>query len=167
MVKSSIIQTISNVKDFLYIVLFDHLIYNKGRNSGNLLVTVSKDIKLYMIDHSHVFKNQCIWDKACFSNGIKNNDYLDIDIMEYNSYLYKMFFNNLNVDKDKLLNISAEFKQTITHDLLEQIIDNLPLDWVVDLEDVNELKVYICYRLSHLDEIVNMIFEYKKRSWLM
>ena len=83
-VRLGLVPKLKNKEEFFKMVLFDHLIYNKDRNPGNILIKVQSGFTLYLIDHSHVFKNQCIWDQYTFLQGIRDRDYLDLTILEYN-----------------------------------------------------------------------------------
>lgn len=78
---------VSNTDSYEKILLFDHLIYNKDRNKGNLLIYFGKGDKLlYIIDHTHVFKNQTIWDQNCLRQGMIENDFKDLEILNENRY---------------------------------------------------------------------------------
>lgn len=69
---SSIINLIKNKDIFIKVLLFDHIIFNRDRNEGNLLVRFYKDnILLKVIDHTHVFINGAIWDSSCLSNAMR------------------------------------------------------------------------------------------------
>lgn len=90
---STIIGRINNKEDFIKVILFDHVIFNSDRNPGNLLVSFYKDnISLKVIDHSHVFINQALWNSSCLERAMKENDLSNTKILEYNRYLYDMFF---------------------------------------------------------------------------
>lgn len=153
----SIVPHITNKEDFYKIILFDHLVYNKDRNKGNLLVTTGKIPKLYAIDHTHVFKNETIWDRYCFKQGIEENDYNDINILEMNRLIYQYFWECLNKNQEILLQCSKDFKNKINHIVIGQIIDELPNSWVPSKENTEALIEYLIYRLEHLDEICKMI----------
>ena len=77
-----------NKEDFVKILLFDHIIFNTDRNPGNLLVRFCKnDVSLKVIDHTHVFISQALWDASCLKRAMEENDLLDTKVLEYNSYL--------------------------------------------------------------------------------
>jgi hypothetical protein len=156
-INSAIIPQISNKEDFYKIILFDHLIYNKDRNKGNLLVTSDSTVRLYIIDHTHVFKNACIWDKICFQQGMSVDDYLDRQIIEYNSLIYGYFWEHLPKNLDILLSHSTDFKNRLNLSVLEDVIKDLPDSWDVSCEDITSLLEYLSYRLEKLDHICNII----------
>ncbi|MCR5421402.1 MAG: hypothetical protein K6E98_10360 [Lachnospiraceae bacterium] len=115
----SIITIIRNKEDFVKILLFDHIIFNTDRNPGNLLVRFYKDDKsLKVIDHTHVFINQTFWDSTCLRRAMDENDLLDTKVLEYNSYLYEMFFRNLSITKEILEKEGLLFKRRINRDII-------------------------------------------------
>lgn len=157
--------TIAEVDDrglFERIILFDHIIYNKDRNKGNLLITTSKGPKkLYAIDHTHVFKNQTIWDRFCLEQGMENNDYFDEDIIEQETY--EIFFENSNLSLDSLLETAEELKRSFTDDLISHAINSVPDDWTIDSGDLVILRKYLEYRVSHIDDMCELISDWMKR----
>ena len=85
----TIISKMRNKEDFVKIL--------------NLLVRFCKDdVSLKVIDHTHVFINQTFWDASCLKRAMEENDLLDTKVLEYNSYLYGMFFHNFSVTKEML-----------------------------------------------------------------
>ncbi len=157
----NIMDCISNKEAYEEIILFDHLTYNKDRNKGNLLISTGKGAKLlYAIDHTHVFKNATIWDSICFRQGISLNDYMDVGILEANGY--GLFIRNKTINKDSLLRIAEKFKQVITKQLLDDIINSIPDDWKIPDKDLEALKIYLLYRVEHMNEMCEMIANYKE-----
>lgn len=161
----SIILSVKNKEQFKKLIIFDHLIYNKDRHKGNILITISKDIKMLAIDHSHVFKNQSIWDKNTFIQGMKNSDYLDTDILEYNEYTYKSLFEIINFNSENTEKFIHLIKFKLTESIINDIISLLPSSWLkcVDELDIKYLIEYLMYRIEHIDKTVNMIIEERKR----
>lgn len=158
----SIIDLTKNKDAYEDIILFDHMVYNKDRNRGNLLISTGKGDKLlYTIDHTHVFKNEAIWDRYCFKQGIEGNDYLDRDILDSNEFLYSLFFRNKNITKQNLLSTAEKYPIVITKEVLTNIIDNIPSDWDVPVRDLEALKEYLLYRVGHINDICEMITEYR------
>lgn len=160
----TIIPLMKNKEDFYKILLLDHVIFNTDRNSANLLVQYYKnDIKLQVIDHSHVFINQAIWNAQCLRTAIDEKDYSSMRILEENSYIYSMFFHNMNISKEELERYAFNFKNKISERVLENIISDVPKEWMPDHDDVNALIGYILYRVAHLEDICNIILEYLKK----
>lgn len=157
----TIIPTMKNLNDFFKILLFDHIIFNTDRNPGNLLVQYYKNnITLKVIDHTHVFINQAIWDKDCLRRGMEEKDYYSTKILEYNNYLYSMFFNNLKFKIQNIQNEVNSFKDKITYDIMRDIINDIPKEWLPKECDINKLLEYILYRVDHLEDICITIRKY-------
>lgn len=80
----NIIALINNKEDFYKLIMFDHVVFNTDRNKGNLLVQYKKNnISLRVIDHTHVFINQAIWDSYCLKRGMVERDFLSTKVIEY------------------------------------------------------------------------------------
>lgn len=160
----TIISKMRNKEDFVKILLFDHVIFNTDRNPGNLLVRFCKDdISLKVIDHTHVFINQTFWDSSCLKRAMEENDLLDTKVLEYNSYLYEMFFRNFSVTKEMLEKESSVFKSKINRDTIIELIDIIPEEWQPKQKDIAELINYILYRVDNLDVIISTILTYNNR----
>lgn len=160
---SSIINLMKNKEIFIKILLFDHIIFNKDRNEGNLLVQFyKKDVSLMVIDHTHVFINGSIWDSNCLRRAIDENDLFSNQILKYNERLYKMFYRNISITKEILEKASFEFKNKINSDIIKKLIDDCPNEWRPTKEDEDMLVTYLMYRIDHLDVIISTIMQYIK-----
>lgn len=160
----TIIGKMRNKEDFVKILLFDHIIFNTDRNPGNLLVKFCKnDISLKVIDHTHVFINQTFWNAAWLKRAIEENDLLDTKILEYNSYLYDMFFHDFSITREMLEEESFTFKSRITRDIILELINVVPDEWKPNMQDINQLVDYIMYRVDNLDVIISTIMTYNNR----
>lgn len=158
----TMVNLVQNKADIPRSIVFDHLIYNKDRNQGNILLKFLKTgVLFYLIDHTHVFNKQCLWNKRELELCIEEDDFLDTDILEYNKYLYGMFFQSMSMTLENFLLISSDYQSKINRDMLEEILDNVPYEWEVSKEDGYALIEYILYRLKNLDEICKVIVEYK------
>lgn len=161
---SPIIGKMKNKEDFVKILLFDHIIFNTDRNPGNLLVRFCKDdVSLKVIDHTHVFINQTFWDANCLKRAMEENDLLDTKVLEYNSYLYEMFFHNFSITREMLEKESLVFKNKISRDIITEFISFIPDEWKPTQKDLDELVNYILYRVDNLDVIVSTILTYNNR----
>ena len=121
------------------------------------------DVSLKVIDHTHVFINQTFWDANCLKRAMKENDLLDTKILEYNSYLYDMFFHNFSITKEMLEKEGLIFKSKINRDIIVKLIDFSPDEWKPKQKDLDELVNYILYRVDNLDVIISMILTYHNR----
>lgn len=158
---NTIMRMVSNKDDFLKIILFDHIIYNADRNPGNLLVQYKKDaaIVLKVIDHSHVFKHNSFWSKSTFQIGMKEDDYNDCKILDYNDGIYSMIFRNTLINLDCLLKYKQLFSNVFTKQNILNIINDIPKEWYISYEDVEYLIDYIMYRMSHFEDICKLIIQ--------
>ena len=157
-VKSGIIRLLSNIDIFYSLLLFDHIIYNKDRNIFNLLTTYTKtDISFRLIDHSHVFKNETLWNAHCFKIGMTDFDITDIDIVTSNYDLYSMFLHSMNFSKEKLYNSREIFKTSINEFMLRSIINEIPPEWGLNRKDSDALIEYLLYRLDNITPICDTI----------
>lgn len=147
-------------------ILFDHVIYNKDRHVGNILIDL-KSKTFYAIDHSHVFKNQSLWDSITFSQGMSENDYADKIIVEYNSDTYKPIWQIKKFDENLAKIQADEFKSILTPNLINDIISQLPDEWngFATQKDLSALVEYLNYRISNLQNIVQTIFETKEEMF--
>ena len=157
----SIINMMQNKEDFTKILLFDHLIFNTDRNPGNLLVQYyKKNVTLQVIDHSHVFINQAIWDANCLRRAIEEKDYFSTKVLENNTYLYDMFFGSMSLNSENLAKVAKSFKTKITRPTLEHLISEIPTEWMPSQTDIDALIEYLLYRILHIEDICETIKQY-------
>lgn len=152
---------VSNKDIYEKIILFDHLIYNKDRNDGNILLSGKKSEKIiYAIDHTHVFKNESIWNGVALRQGILANDFEDTVILENNT-IYDLFFDDKNITRASLREVAINFQQIINSKVLDEVLKDLPKDWLIEKDDLIALRDYLLYRSSHLLDMCEMIVKEK------
>ncbi|MBX4271450.1 HipA family kinase [Clostridium estertheticum] len=152
---------VTNKEDLPRIILFDHLIYNKDRHKGNILIDMAtKNKKLHIIDHSHVFNLGPLWDEYQLRRFIDEKDYVSSEILEYNFPLYRLFFESMKIDLKLLKHHCEDFKNTLTVDFIQDSVNNLPKEWGISENEKSMLIEYILYRLTNLDRICSVIIEY-------
>jgi hypothetical protein len=157
----TIIPMIKNKEIFYVVLLFDHIIFNPDRNPGNLLVQYyNNNILLKVIDHSHVFVNQAIWEASCLERAIEEKDYFSTRVLEENDYLYGMFFRNMSFNADDFSHLKSVFREKITETVLRSFILDMPSEWIPQTRDLEALIKYILYRIEHIDDICNTILKY-------
>lgn len=157
------VKRLSNLDDFQSMIIFDHIIYNKDRHNGNILVDASKMI-FYAIDHSHVFKNECIWDALAFKQGINEKDYNDDTIIKNNLETYKWIWKEKKFDQSLAKEQIQNFSSILTSKFISDIISQLPENWVngIPKKDIEWLEKYLNYRIDNLENIVNNIYKSKE-----
>lgn len=161
-----IVPYVTNKENFYTMVLFDHLVYNKDRHRGNLLICTDKPVRYFAIDHSHIFKHEAIWDRYQFAQGVAAKDYLDKTILEYNDEVYSYFFSCMDINEQLLYNVCLSMKKELTADFYHRIITDIPPEWCKGdmLKDFEALESYLCYRTEHLEEIANLIIEERRNQ---
>ncbi|MCM1174115.1 MAG: hypothetical protein NC341_03585 [Blautia sp.] len=160
----SVIHLMRNKEDFIKVLLFDHIIFNKDRNEGNLLVRFYKnDISLKVIDHTHVFINGAIWDGNCLKRAIKENDLFSTEVLEWNERLYSMFYRNMSVTENALVQNSVPFVNKMNDDTIRKFIEECPKEWRLPVKEEDILIEYLMYRTEHIGVIISTIVNYLKR----
>lgn len=161
---AEVMRFIDNKEMYEKVIMFDHLIYNADRNPGNLLLTGKKREKvLYAIDHTHVFKNQAIWDANCLELGMKERDFLTRDILNCNEALYGYFSSDKPITYSSLKSVAEDFKRICNEKMVEEALNNLPKEWFISNTDLEALKEYLLYRACHLNDMCEMIV--KEKGW--
>ena len=139
-------------------IVFDHLVYNRDRHGGNVLIAVGKEIRFYLIDHSHIFKNDCIWDYLTFQQGMEDEDYKDEAIFDCNEYIYKQSIMYSHLQKEDITQVVRTIQDKLTPESLHSIIQEIPVEWSRGHNrDIEALESYVLYRAEHLSEIEDMI----------
>lgn len=160
-VLSPMVSRVINRKDFVRMIIFDHIIYNTDRHEGNILLSNSRPLVFYLIDHSHVFKNQAIWNAQTFIQGMNENDFCDTIILQKNNHEYTKFFEVVEYTRDDIIAECNRDKELLTPDFVRQSIRKLPNEWLgeVTSRELTLLEEYISFRVSHLEDIGEMICE--------
>lgn len=153
---------IINKNDYIKIILFDNLVYNKDRHKGNLLISLKKkgENKLYIIDHTHVFKIGALWDKNQLRIMMESNDYNSSEVMEYNEATYRLLLKENPISKELLFETASYFKIKLTNEKLNNIILDIPIEWGIEDEEKEMLFKYLEYRINNLENICEVIYNY-------
>lgn len=156
---SKMITSTNNYKWLLpKLMLFDHLIYNKDRNKGNLLISYSKkDKNLYVIDHSHTFNLEALWNSVGLKQKIIDEDFKDNSIMDSNQYLYSKFNSALKIDMITMQETIKYFKENLNVDFFKSLVENVPKVWENDKDELDALTNYLIYRMEHIDYFADLI----------
>ncbi|MDU2282265.1 HipA family kinase [Clostridium paraputrificum] len=156
---SKMLKLSSNYKWLLpKLMLFDHLVYNKDRNKGNLLISLSKNNnQLFIIDHSHTFNLEAIWNSIGLEQKMQEFDIYDDRIMLGNWYHYSKFKTVSNIDILTMKDTVNYFRENLSKDFFESLVDNIPEVWENDKEEIRALIKYLLYRFEHLDVFADII----------
>jgi len=142
-------------------MIFDHLIYNADRNKGNLLIKITKANKeLFIIDHTHTFNKQCIWDSYSLTQCMEDKDVEDLEIMKGNAYIYGMFYRAMDINLSVLEETKAIFESKLNKTFFQEIVKAIPEEWGLDGKDKIVLPQYLNYRLNNIDKFIDIILNY-------
>lgn len=143
----------SNKYDAIKILIFDVIVGNNDRNPGNLLINL-KNNSLVMIDHSHVFVYEALWNENNLSELIGSN----IDLSKMN----KFNFNNLSLClndtnyKTVILEYINRIK-CIDDSKISNILNTIPEDWNITIREKEVLKEFLLDRLHRINEICALL----------
>lgn len=147
-----------NRQQLVNMVILDHLVFNRDRHAGNVMFEVGKGFRFFLIDHSHVFKNDCIWDGETFRRGIEENDYLDESIYEANRDVYGKIMLYAHPNRQDFEEACKSFRDELTPHVIHSIMTGIPAEWLTGVvEDVPMLEAYLNYRVEHLEAITELI----------
>lgn len=155
-----LVNKILNKNDIIRVILFDHIIHNKDRHDGNILLCYSNSIKnllFYIIDHSHVFNIQDGWAE------IKSGKYDEPYILEENDEVYRNFYDIVDINLEGLKNEARIFKEKLTRETLLDILNKIPKT-LINCEYKESILEYLLHRVSIIDEICEFIYEKISRS---
>lgn len=143
-----------NKNDAIKIIIFDLLIGNNDRNKGNLMIDSNRN-KLIMIDHTHIFELETIWDDIQLN--LRCDD--KFDVSKLNQYNYKNLFESIKYTSDfyNELNSFIIKVKSIKKEEIERIIDNIPKDWDITENEKISLTNYIYKRFCRVDEILEIL----------
>lgn len=148
-----VLTKVSNRYDAIKILIFDVIIGNNDRNPGNLLINFRNN-SLIMIDHSHVFVYQAVWNERNLSELIGGK----IDLSKMN----KFHFDNLSLCLNDInyKPVISEYIQRIRNiddDEIECIINSIPSDWIITKDEKECLKEFLLDRLHRINEICRLL----------
>lgn len=146
---STMLREAVNVDCIPDIILFDHLICNKDResNGGNILFDAS-NMSIVIIDHTHAFDLGPIWT----ANDLRQRIGQPFDIFDMSGYTYKKLTPYVN-GHNPFKNILKKLER-LSSELLLDIILNIPDEWGVTLDEKYVLHEYLVDRLHRLKDIL-------------
>ena len=146
------LQKVSNRDDILKIFIFDVIIGNNDRNPGNMLINF-KNNSLVMIDHSHVFINEAIWDEYSL-NGLVNNK---IVVDDMNKFFFDMFSCEISNANISIVNEFINDVKNLSYYDVKKIIDSIPNDWKITINEKKALIDFIYNRITRVEEICKIL----------
>lgn len=148
-----VLTKVSNKYDSIKILIFDVLVGNNDRNPGNLLINL-KNNSLLIIDHSHVFIHEALWNSRNLSELIGAR----IDLSKMNKFNFDNLSSCLNDQsyKSEITKFIKSIKQLKEFQIID-IIDSIPKDWSISKEEKKSLKDFLMDRISRIDEICRLL----------
>ena len=149
-----LIAKTDNNNDAIKVLIFDLLIGNKDRNKGNLMIN-SYGKNLVMIDHTHVFSLETLWDEI----QLPRFYYEKFSIDNLNKFNYVNIIESLNVNEVfyKELHKFIQDVKNIKECEIKSILNDIPDDWDVTEKEKKALMNYIINRFKRVDEILEML----------
>ena len=84
-------------------------------------------------------------------------DIYDDRIMLGNWYHYSKFKTVSNIDILTMKDTVNYFRENLSKDFFESLVDNIPEVWENDKEEIRALIKYLLYRFEHLDVFADII----------
>ncbi|WP_332249088.1 HipA family kinase [Paenibacillus zanthoxyli] len=134
------------------IILFDQLICNNDRdcNGGNLLFDQSQ-MKIVVIDHSHVFEIGALWDAQQLDIRIG----ADFQPFTQNGYIFRKLVPHVR-GYNPFDNIIGKMSGMTDRDLWH-IIKTIPEEWLITDADKTALHAYLCDRLHRIKDALPIL----------
>lgn len=150
-VRQPAFERCTNINIIPMLLYFDQLILNQDRalNDGNLLFD-SKQNKLVVIDHSHVFNLGEVWDVSSLA---QDKDKWLVD--NFDEKYYNML--RLYVDGNSPFNETMRLASQLTHDRIIEIVNSVPEEWEFEDTKKEALIEFLCYRNDHFSDIIQAI----------
>lgn len=146
---TSLVRKATNKDIIASLILFDHIICNKDRdsNAGNLIYDYSNN-KIVVIDHTHAFDIGPLWDDTQLKIRIGEG----MNAFDMTGYLYNKlipFIDGHNPFSNVLFNVGL-----VSKEILEDIMNNIPQSWNINTKEEVVLVEYLLDRISRVDEIL-------------
>ena len=134
------------------IILFDHLVCNKDRdsNGGNLLFDQSKK-EIVVIDHTHTFDLGAIWTAADLKQRIGQ----PFSSLCTSGYVYSKLVQFVK-GNNPFCSVLEKMK-CLNENVLGDIINNVPDEWEIDLSEKIALKAYLLDRLRRIGDVLPVL----------
>lgn len=151
--------------DLAKLIAFDHLICNRERHNGNMLIEMGKEQNcLYAIDHGTIFTTGVRYDACSLLEEIKDIHIFDNSIIRANEKMYKCLASRFACSNQDIESRCKEMKTAIADAALKKIKENLPNEWIKMTESgtIERLIDAISKRRDKLDEIANLIIRERR-----
>lgn len=141
------------------LILFDHIIGNYERHNGNLLLDISKEKRLYAIDHGTIFTTSVRYGLKDLINHQSIDVMRDPSILNENQELYHNLLLMKRLDPAELWSEAQAMQHILSYGFFQSIKKSIPNEWIslVGNDTIDRLLETIQCRVIHLKEIYEMI----------
>ena len=145
------IRQAANIPEMAGVILFDHLFHNSDRayNRRNLLLRQENDeFIIYAIDNSHLLRSGTWTVKALEKMATRKRVYY--------RYNYGILLRECLFTHDFLP--FAERVRSLSDSIIDQAVDEIPVEWLPDQNERKAMAQYIKLRCSMLDEMLRKLY---------
>ncbi len=154
------------------LILFDHLVKNKDRHDGNLIVQIDEERRVYFIDCSHILTvdgNLHIplnLEKELSREEILSNDLMVKAGTSRKKNIYELLCDTMGFSENELLKERDRIKSLIGDEELIEIKESIPEQWCnanINIR-IDNMFAIIKKRLDYIDDICDMIIYERRRD---
>ena len=146
------------------IILFDHLVNNKDRHSGNLLCDISKEPTLLTIDSSHIVTEE---PKVSFvhEQAMQDSYILSNGIILTNKDIYERLCTQVGYSEKEIRCCAVQIKELFTDSVWTEIRKSIPDEWKNSVGDkrIEQMFEVLSKRTSLIGEIAELIIEERRK----
>lgn len=147
------------------LIILDHILNNHDRHEGNIICDINDGIEMYAIDHSHIFTKAISPSVDVLEKELTRESLMSTSILIDNKKLYDMLCAGVSYNENEIRNMSKMAKEKITPAAVEKVKKSLPNMWInsVGNDKINKIFEILNYRVSHIEEISEMIIEERRK----
>ena len=149
------------IKDFDLerLILFDHIICNRERHAGNMILGVGQINQLYAIDHGTIFTKGVRYNKESLLNEVSDECIFDMSILQTNHKMYDCLQSRFNCTNAGLLEQCDEILNKLSRDDFKNIESKIPNEWIncVESDTITKLIEAMSCRVDNLKKITQLI----------
>ena len=150
--------------DVANLILFDHIICNRDRHKGNMILDTEKN-RLYSIDHGTLFAKGPKYDMDSLAEYQNADSLNDIGILKSNYDIYSILWRKFSCGDKDISEACEKIKKELPMERLEQIKDSIPLSWcdLMGSDIINRLFDIIQFRINGLETICKLIIDARRK----
>lgn len=147
--------------DLAKLIVFDHLICNRERHIGNMIVSIGKENYLYAIDHGTIFTESVRYDKSSLEKEMTDERILDKSILEKNKEMYTGLQKKFSCSCEDLKKQAGLIKEILDDTTMKKIKENVPNEWIkiIGSDIIKKLIEVISCRRDRICEIIDFVID--------